>query len=238
MTEALLDSRSSGFLVVGYHGCDAVVRDNLVRGKIQCLRPSDNNYDWLGPGFYVFENDAVRAQKLSAASNAHPQKLYTKEPIATPAVVGVVLRIQRWLDMTTQEGLQRFTDSYEVLRDLLDDDELALLTNEAADSSDNEYILRRLDNSVFRTLHQIHDEAYGNGMFYQAVRGAFPQGDFITNHSFRTDSHIQIAVRDPACVVGWFLPAGVQLMTAEEYGRAENMLNDAKRRRKPRKRIG
>lgn len=235
MTDALLDSRSSGFLVVAYHGCDAVVRDDLVRGRIQCLRPSDNNYDWLGPGFYVFENDPVRAQKLAAASNAHPEKLYTKEPIGTPAVVGVVLRIQRWLDMTTQEGLQRFADSYEVLRDLLDDDEMAQLSNDAADRSDSEFILRRLDNSVFRTLHQIHDEAY-EGMFYQAVRGAFPQGGFITDHSFRTDSHIQIAVRDNTCVVGWFLPEGAKLMTDEEYAEAQRMLQAARRARKPRKR--
>jgi hypothetical protein len=35
--------------VIGYHGCDeSVMKNVLLRGKN--LRPSENDYDWLGGG--------------------------------------------------------------------------------------------------------------------------------------------------------------------------------------------
>lgn len=221
---------------MGYHGCDAVIRDDLVKGTIKCLNSSKNDYDWLGPGFYLFENDPVRAQKLAEASRAHPERMYTKEPIATPAVVGVVLRVQRWLDMTTQDGLQRFADAHRKIGELFQAAHQDLPVNGSAGSHDTDFILRRLDNAVFHVLHQAHDEAFDGDRFFQAVRGAFPQGDYITPNSFRTDSHIQIAVRDPDCVLGWFLPEGAKLMDPEMYAAGAEMLAAAKKQRKPKKR--
>src|SRR5690606_33668321 len=162
----------------------------------------------------------ARAQKLAEASRAHPERMYTKQPIATPAVVGVVLRVQRWLDMTTQDGLHRFADAHQTMVELFSTEGLPLPVNESAGEHDEDYILRRLDNAVFHVLHQLHDDAFGGTPFYQAVRGAFPQGKYITEHSFRTDSHIQIAVRDPGCVVGWFLPEGAKLMSPSDYDAA------------------
>ncbi|MGY8524630.1 hypothetical protein [Paracidovorax citrulli] len=49
---------SAGHLLVAYHGCDIVVRDTLVAGKLAALRHSRNKYDWLGPGSYFFEGDS------------------------------------------------------------------------------------------------------------------------------------------------------------------------------------
>lgn len=45
---------NDGHLLVAYHGCDVTTRDALIAGW---GRPnaSKNAYDWLGPGFYVFE---------------------------------------------------------------------------------------------------------------------------------------------------------------------------------------
>lgn len=37
--------------VIGYHGCDeSLVKNVLLRGRN--LRPSENDYDWLGLGIY------------------------------------------------------------------------------------------------------------------------------------------------------------------------------------------
>lgn len=168
--------------MVGYHGCDAVVRDDLVTGRIECLNQSENDYDWLGPGFYLFENDPLRAQMLAQASHDHPDLMYTKKAITTPAVVGVVLRIQRWLDMTTQDGLKRFDHSHEILIEYLGKMSVKPPRNESAGDHDSDYILRKLDNAVFHALHQEWDVQFGGGKYYQAVRGAFPQGDYITEH--------------------------------------------------------
>jgi hypothetical protein len=41
--------------------------------------------------------------------------MYTARAIGTPAVVGAILRVQRWLDMATQEGINEFSLAYPAL---------------------------------------------------------------------------------------------------------------------------
>ena len=97
-----------GQIVLAYHGCDVTVRDGLVRGELT-PRISSNAYDWLGDGLYFFEGDHNRALKLAMFAHENPQHLLTRIPIATPAVVGAILDVDRWLDLTTQEGIANFT---------------------------------------------------------------------------------------------------------------------------------
>jgi hypothetical protein len=40
--------RLSSCFVLGYHGCDRDVGERLLAGE--AFQPSDNDYDWLGPG--------------------------------------------------------------------------------------------------------------------------------------------------------------------------------------------
>ena len=37
--------------VLGYHGCDAALAEEVLAGR-EILRPSRNDYDWLGEGIY------------------------------------------------------------------------------------------------------------------------------------------------------------------------------------------
>ena len=49
-------------LIIGYHGCDARVADQVIRtGGI--LQPSENEYDWLGSGIYFWEFGPERAME-------------------------------------------------------------------------------------------------------------------------------------------------------------------------------
>lgn len=43
-------------LIIGFHGCDAATRDNLLNhpNKIEI---SEKPYDWLGHGIYFWENN-------------------------------------------------------------------------------------------------------------------------------------------------------------------------------------
>lgn len=229
---------SAGHLVVAYHGCDAVVRDDLVSRRISQLSHSRNEYDWLGPGAYFFEGDAARALKFAEASHKHPDKLYTKEPILSPAVVGVVLCIQHWLDMTTQEGLQEFAYAHAAFIGLLDREGVPHPENLRVNDEDADILLRKLDNAVFTHLHEVRDTL--SMQSYQAVRAAFPQGQPIAvNSGFRLDTHIQIAVRDDACILGWFYPDGDKPLSPSDYATAKAELDVARgRSRKPRVRAG
>ena len=82
-----------GQILIGYHGCDITTRDGFVSGK-KHPRISKNSYDWLYDGLYFFEGDSDRSLKLATAASMRSNHALTKQPIATPAVVGVVLDIE------------------------------------------------------------------------------------------------------------------------------------------------
>ena len=47
-------------LLIAFHGCDEPIRNAIVDGNVM-LRASQNGYDWLGHGFYFWENNYARA---------------------------------------------------------------------------------------------------------------------------------------------------------------------------------
>ena len=53
-------------LVLGFHGCEESIRDAVVSGKMM-LKVSNNKHDWLGYGFYFWQNSYERA--LDFATN-------------------------------------------------------------------------------------------------------------------------------------------------------------------------
>lgn len=225
--------------LIVYHGCDVTTRDDLVSGRIRHLNHSNNQYDWLGPGAYFFEGDLQRALLFAQASHANPAKRYTAKPIATPAVVGAILKVRHWLDMTTQDGIQEFSLAYQVMVGGLQAGGLPVPANRPADENDTEVIYRALDNAVFTWLHEARASHTPPLQAFQAVRAAFSQGEKIAPASgFHATTHIQIALRDNSCIVGWFLPIGAELLTEQQYLDAKNRLAAATRaNKKPRMRV-
>ena len=64
---------------------------------------------------------------------------------------------------------------------------------------------RKLDCLVIKTLHQMRTDQ-GQGQ-YDSVRGPFLEGKRIyATSGFRTHTHIQICVRNTACIKGYFRP--------------------------------
>jgi hypothetical protein len=202
---------------------------------LTALSHSRNRYDWLGEGSYFFENDLERALMFAQASRDNPKKMYTRRAIATPAAVGAVLCISRCLDMTTQTGIGIFRDAYRHMVAGFSLTGTPLPVNEPADPADRDVLLRHLDAAIFNFIHESR-KADGTEPF-QAVRAAFYQGDEIAPLSgFRENSHIQIAVRDNACVVGWFLPSGAKQMSNDAYAAAQRRQRQMEADRKPRRR--
>jgi hypothetical protein len=60
-------------LILGFHGCEQSVCDAIVSG-VSMLNASRNGYDWLGVGFYFWENNYDRA--LEFAQNPPGKKKY------------------------------------------------------------------------------------------------------------------------------------------------------------------
>ncbi|WP_313455371.1 hypothetical protein [Stenotrophomonas sp.] len=209
-----------GHLMVGYHGCDVIVRDGLVSGQLQ-PEESNNQYDWLGPGFYMFENDEERARAFAECAAHQPRRRLTARPIATPAVVGCLFSVQRCLDMTTRAGRLEFEDAYLLLQGGFLQSGRMLPINVPAPEQDQDVLLRGLDRTVFGFIHTRREEMGTRGTL-QAVRGAFRQGvEIAPSSGFHRDSHIQIALRDFSCIKGWFVPPGERMLSAAELTAAK-----------------
>lgn len=198
---------NTGQLLLAYHGCDITTRDELVARHMPTLDSSNNVYDWLGPGIYFFENDPQRAMNFAKASAQHPDRMYTKRPIATPAVVGAVICVTSCIDMSNQVGLTEFSLVLSALQ--------AQGTTLAANDEQNP-ALRRLNNQVFAAMHAFR--AARGERAYDLVRSAFVQGLPLgdSRSGFNGDNHVQLAVLKSEAIIGWFIPAGNRLMGAEE----------------------
>lgn len=62
------------------------------------------------------------------------------------------------------------------------------------------------------------------------------QGEEVAPSSgFYARTHVQIALRDNSCVLGWFLPLDATLMTNAQYDDAVNRRAAMQRSRKPRR---
>lgn len=216
---------SEGRIVLGYHGCDVTVRDRLVKGSLSHLTPSANKYDWLGGGVYFFEGDAERALDFAQASCDHPKKHFTAKPIVKPSVVGAVLCVSRCWDMTTLKGRRMYAVALAELRAAQAALDRPMPVNESTGADDHDTLLRRLDCAVFNIGHQMWEQQHQAAI--QLMRAAFYQGKRVTDTSeFRTGTHIQLALRDPTCVLGWFLPPriGPALLSDDELADADSIM--------------
>lgn len=90
--------------VLGYHGRSKAVAKKLVECKASPSR-SERDYDWLGPGFYVWESDPLRAWEW-AKTRRDRGKSYA------PCVVGVVIDLGNCLDLSNRDDLAMVMRSY------------------------------------------------------------------------------------------------------------------------------
>lgn len=190
-------SRLSPAFVLGYHGCDAKVAENVLAGDE--LKPSSNDYDWLGSGIYFWEADYDRAWRW-ANENRQRRK------IKNPAVVGAIIDLRKCLNLATQEGAGLVKTAYKSYKQLRDVAGQPLPDNRNPQSLQGpDKLLRRLDNAVIERLHGMMRE--NNAERFDTVRGMFREGDAIyPGAGFWEKTHVQIAVRDSECIIAYFRP--------------------------------
>jgi hypothetical protein len=179
-------------VVLAYHGCDAAVAERLLAGEP--FRKSENDHDWLGAGVYFWEYGADRALQF-----ARDQQRRGK--VAVPAAVGAVLQLGNCFDLMDTAYTRDLASAYREYRSFA-----ALhgrmLPRNAGSTPDKK--LRRLDCSVLNFYLELVDTL---GVSFDTVRGGFVEGEraFPGSGIYR-ESHIQIAVRNPACILGVFRP--------------------------------
>ena len=175
--------------MLGYHGCDQSIITDVLTGK-QDLRVSRNDYDWLGNGIYFWEDSYQRAFQWALQSGR----------ITHPGVIGAVINLGHCLNLLDVEHLETVRIAYHTLERTAALADTPMPVNRGAKFKD-----RKLDCAVIETLHQMRAEE--NLEPYQTVRGFFVEGEALYDGAgLRNQDHIQLCVRDTACIVGYFLP--------------------------------
>ncbi len=186
-------------LVLGFHGTDVETAERVLAGE-EHLKPSNNDYDWLGHGIYFWEYSPQRA--LEFATQARKDGKITQGKIKTPAVIGAVIDPGVCLNLLEASALAQLKFAYEVL---------SVIDTPPANKG-HELGARFLDCAVIEMAHQLRQP--GPGVLtnlknyvppYDSVRGAFWEGDELyPGAGFREKNHVQICMRNPDCIKGYF----------------------------------
>jgi hypothetical protein len=181
--------------VIGYHGCDkAVARIVLLRGRN--LKPSDNDYDWLGRGIYFWEHGPQRAYEWAR----HCKK------VKKPGVIGAFINLGNCFDLLDTNHTQLLADLFPLYRQACEATGTLLPTNRSPKSGvGNDLILRRLDCAVINWCLDFLEKE--EKQHYHTVRGLFSEGlPVFEGSKILAKSHVQVAVRDDTAIVGYFKP--------------------------------
>ena len=195
--------------MLGFHGCDLSVRNFLVANPDRAKK-SVEKYDWLGNGFYIWENNYNRALKWA-------EDKQKRGSIKTPSVVGVVYQLDYCLDFTDSEYIELLPTYYELMKDDLSIANKKIPKNE--DHPKDKYhdrIFRELDCAVIEYMHQkigeeiefdIKTYGYSKLRHFDTARGIFTEGGPIFEGAgIQSKNHIQVCIRNLNCIKGFFIP--------------------------------
>lgn len=179
--------------VYAYHGCSASTAESVHRGA--AFQPSEKAYDWLGAGVYFWEYGLDRAWRW--AKDKYPDD---------PAVVGAHIQLGNCFDLLDT----RFTD---ILKDLapIYAERIKATGGVVPQNTGKALKARFLDCAVVNWSLEFLDS---QGQRYESVRCAFLEGEPVyddgagTKSEIFLESHIQLAVRAQACILGTFRPPG------------------------------
>ncbi len=176
--------------ILGYHGCSAEVARRVVLRELS-LRPSANQHDWLGKGVYFWAHDPIRAGEWALAQGS----LHG----ATTQVLGAIIELGSCLNLAERTSVEHVAEAYSSLRLMLEAE------GRLDELPRNKGGRRSLDYCVMEALHALRAD---RGLDpYDTVIGYFGEGAPIYEGAeLRHQNHLQLCVRRPGAVIGFFLP--------------------------------
>ncbi|NCB72863.1 MAG: hypothetical protein EOM45_13915 [Clostridia bacterium] len=178
-------------LILGFHGCKKEILDSILTLQSE-MKPSHNDYDWLGSGLYFWENNYERAKQWA-------EEHYGENA----AVLGAVFHLGKCLDFLDAAYLRLLKPAYDTLNDAIVTSGYGVLPK----NSSNQFgtpTYRKLDCAVINLI--IKDATRQNSPF-DSVRGVFWEGaEAYPNAGFKEKNHIQVNIINPDCIKGFFLP--------------------------------
>lgn len=168
--------------VVGYHGClRSTAREVLFNDTP--FEESVNDWDWLGHGVYFWEHGHQRAFRWAERK--------ANRDGGEPAVVGALVQLGRCLDLLDTDYTEQLA---EFARDF--ERKMGPLPPNRPGRHEGDC---RLINEFCAYMQKF------GGTTFDSVRGQFQEGTRIyVGSRIWSQSHIQIAVRNPEAIVGVF----------------------------------
>jgi len=185
-------------LILGFHGCDESVAKHALSGNLAFIK-SENLYDWLGSGMYFWDHSPERAMSF-----ALEKQIRRPDLIKTPSVIGAVIDLGYCLDLIEYENAKLLKSAYQLLCESIEKEGKTVPMNKDI-TGKSDRLLRELDCAVIETIHKLMTSSVQNG--FDSVRGIFIEGEEVYPGSgIREKDHIQICVRNPNCIKGYFRP--------------------------------
>jgi hypothetical protein len=118
-----------------------------------------------------------------------------KGKIETPFVIGAIIDLGRCLNLTESKSIGILKQGYELLTASSKIAEIPLPQNKG--------LLRNLDCAVINMIHEFYKKE--SKPPFDSVRGLFLEGEKVYEGAgFFKETHIQICVRNPNCIKGYF----------------------------------
>jgi hypothetical protein len=181
--------------VIGFHGCDRAIGMQAVCHTIK-LKMSTKLYHWLGSGIYFWENDRERAFEWAVEKASRGE---LKEPF----VIGGVIELRKCLDLSVRENTPLVKEAHDSLLALYSASGISEMPENKPAPKDNraDKVMRYLDCAVINHLARFAEQPF------DTVRGLFVEGGPIyPGGEIYHKTHAEIAVRNPDCIMGLFLP--------------------------------
>lgn len=143
----LYDDR--GTLAVGFHGCRREVAEALVKNPDD-IRISRNHWDWLGAGFYIWENNLERAEEWA-------RNMYGEDG----AVVGVVYELGTCLDLMDSSSIKMVKQARDVfVSEVISHGGEIPVNRDLKNDVNSDKLLRMFDCAVINFLTGRMDHAF------------------------------------------------------------------------------
>ncbi|WP_017328352.1 hypothetical protein [Synechococcus sp. PCC 7336] len=183
--------------VIGYHGCSQDTAERILADPTGSeFQESENDYDWLGRGIYFWEYGLDRALQWS-------QKRFP----SNSGVVGALIQLGNCFDlMDTRFTLELGEAASQYVSSLQAKSAAQPIPKNVGQG----FAARKFDCAVINTYLQALES---RGTAYDTVRCGFVEaGSAYSNQELRIhmgiyqQSHIQLAIRNPRCIIGAFRP--------------------------------
>lgn len=188
-----------GRIVLGYHGCPVERSEaveftrGLIAGtnRVEDWKQSGNDYDWLGRGVYFWEFGIHRARQWAGPNGE---------------VIGALIQLGNCFDLTDPGCEQLLKKTYDMVASTFKERAIPLPNNEMSGG-----MRRNLDKLIMDQTMAIGDTTADRNIRpdtkFQTIRCAFEEGEeAFPGSKLRSQTHIQIAVRDIRCILGVFRP--------------------------------